>query len=504
MTILLLEDSELDAELMTARLEGEGLFFQMERAGGREDFMRALEQGRFDLVLSDYNVPGFDGISALEAVRSRHPDTPFLFVSGALGEDLAIELLKRGATDYVLKDRLERLAPSVRRALREAEGHRARKRTEEALRKSEERYQLVIRATFDAVWDWDLETDRVEWSEAIGQVLGHDLREAGPDLSWWLQYIHAEDLPRVMSSLQHRRDTGAERWRDEFRFQRKDGGYSYVVVQGILVRNTKGKATRMVGAIQDISELRRAEEERERLLREAQQRVEFEQQLIGIVSHDLRNPLGSILAGASMLVQREGLEPWVAKTAARILTSASRANRMIRDLLDFTQSRMGSGIPVRPTPLDFHALTLQVVEETRAAHAERDIDVLQSGEGAGHWDADRLAQLLSNLLSNALKYSPASTPVRVETHGEAERVVLRVHNQGEPIGPELLPRIFEPLQRGKRKAAHSDRSIGLGLYIVRQLVRAHGGRVEVRSTGEEGTTFTVELPRTAPGGPGAE
>jgi PAS domain S-box-containing protein len=494
--ILLLEDSELDARLIHAHFEEAGLSVHLTRVDSREDFIRALAREGFDLILSDYNVPGFDGLSALNVARRSLPDVPFLFVSGALGEERAIELLKRGATDYVLKDRLERLASSVRRALREAEGELRRKRTEEALRRSEERYQLVMRATSDAVWDWDLELNLVHWSDAVEQVFGCERAALGYTREWWRQRIHPEDRERVGDSLQRALDGGVDRWQAEYRLRREDGTYAVVADRGYIVRGAEGRPVRMAGAMQDITAQKRSEEERQQLLSEARRRVEFEQQLVGIVSHDLRGPLNAILAGASMMLQRESIEPWQAKTAARILSCAERANRLIRDLLDFTQARMGGGIPVRPTAADFHELTLQVVDEARAAHVERDIQVSQGGDGRGHWDVDRMAQVISNLVVNALKYSPERSPVRVETLGEAERVVLRVHNQGEPIAADLLPRIFEPLRRGKRRANRSDRSIGLGLYIVRELVLAHGGTVEVSSTEAEGTTFTVSLPRS--------
>jgi sigma-B regulation protein RsbU (phosphoserine phosphatase) len=497
LTILLLEDNELDARLISEQLEEAGLPVHLERADNREAFQRALIRGGYDLILSDYNIPGFDGLSALTTARRILPDTPFLFVSGALGEERAIELLKRGATDYVLKERLERLVPSVRRALREAEGELRRRSTEEALRRSEERYQLVIRATSDVVWDWNLETGKVDWSDTIEQMFGH-AREALGTVERWVWHIHSEDQKRVEEGLRQALGSRVDRWQDEYRLRRADGTYAVMVDRGYIVRDASGKALRMAGAMQDITEHKRSEEERQRLLAEARRRVEFEQQLVGIVSHDLRGPLNAILTGASMMLQRENIEPWQAKTAARILSCAERSNRLIRDLLDFTQARMGGGIPVRPAPQDFHELTLQVVDEARVAHVERTIQVTQSGDGRGEWDADRMAQVVSNLLTNALKYSPDGTPVRVETQGEEERVVLRVHNAGEPIAPDLLPRIFEPLRRGKRRVNRSDRSIGLGLYIVRELVQAHGGAVEVSSAEAEGTAFTVTLPRQPP------
>jgi sigma-B regulation protein RsbU (phosphoserine phosphatase) len=270
-----------------------------------------------------------------------------------------------------------------------------------------------------------------------------------------------------------------------------------VVDTGLVMRDATGAPTRVVGSIRDESERVKAEEERQRLLEEAQARVEFEQQVVGIVSHDLRNPLAAILTSASLMLRRESIDPWVARSAARIVSSADRAHRMIRDLLDYTQARMGGGIPIRTEALDLHELTEQVVEEARAAYPERTLELVHSGSGVGRWDADRVAQVLSNLVTNALKYSPADTPVRVESRGERDGMCLRVRNAGEPISSELLPRLFEPLQRGGGHVGFSDRSIGLGLYIVRELVEAHGGRVEVESTQEAGTTFTVRLPREA-------
>ncbi|RKH11946.1 PAS domain S-box protein [Corallococcus sp. CA053C] len=500
LSILLLEDSPLDAQLVAAQLEEGGLPATLECVAGRPAFTSALAKGKFDLILSDYNVPGFDGLSALDVAKTACPETPFLFVSGALGEDRAIELLKRGATDYVLKDRLERLGPSVRRALREAEGVRLRKRTEEALRRSEERYQLVAHASFDAIWDWDLQTDAMHWiGDATEEVFGFQLEEVGVDAAWWRRHIHADDRERVMAGLQRAFDSDDDRWQDEYRVLRKDAAYAYVAAQGYIVRGASGKVRRIVGAMRDITERRRAEEEKQQLVHEAQRRVEFEQQLIGIVSHDLRNPLSAILTGASLMLRRDDIQPWNAKAAARILSAAERATRMIRDLLDFTQARMGGGIPVQAAPCDFHALMLQVVEEARTAHPERTLLLEQEGDGQGVWDSDRMAQVLSNILGNALKYSPEDTPVRVESRGEPNTLVVRVHNGGTPIHPDLLPRIFEPLQRGTT-AGRSERSIGLGLYIVRQLVLAHGGTVDAQSSEAEGTVFTVRLPRV----PGSE
>ena len=143
--ILILEDLPSDAELMVYELRQAGIAHSYRRVADRENFVAALAEYRPDIILSDFNLPGFDGLEALALAQATCPDTPFIFVSGAMGEEVAIDTLKRGATDYVLKDRISRLGPAVERALREAEACRERRQAEAALRDSEERYRLLLK-----------------------------------------------------------------------------------------------------------------------------------------------------------------------------------------------------------------------------------------------------------------------------------------------------------------------------------------------------------------------
>jgi sigma-B regulation protein RsbU (phosphoserine phosphatase) len=223
--------------------------------------------------------------------------------------------------------------------------------------------------------------------------------------------------------------------------------------------------------------------------------VGLEQQLIGIVSHDLRNPLSAILLNVSML-RREALSERAAKSLRSIQTSAERGARMVADLLDFTLARLGDGIPVHASPLDLHALVRSVIEEIETGFPERVVQLLQEGNAWGECDSDRMAQVVSNLVTNALKYSPPDSTVRVTTRGEEGHLVLQVHNRSAALPSAQLARIFEPMTRLASEVDNASRSVGLGLYIVKHLVDAHRGTVEVASSESEGTTFTVRLPRT--------
>jgi signal transduction histidine kinase len=167
---------------------------------------------------------------------------------------------------------------------------------------------------------------------------------------------------------------------------------------------------------------------------------------------------------------------------------------MIRDLLDFTQARLRGGIPIQRRMVDLLTIVRQSVDEVKTASPRRCINVRSSGDTTGSWDPDRIAQVITNLVTNALQYGPPNGCVDVEVIADESHVRLCVHNEGEPIPPEQLARIFEPLERGA-KSDPGIRNIGLGLFIVDHIVKAHGGRVEVRSEAGEGTTFTVTLPR---------
>jgi signal transduction histidine kinase len=237
--------------------------------------------------------------------------------------------------------------------------------------------------------------------------------------------------------------------------------------------------------------------ERRRIELEIAAAVEFQQRLVGIVGHDIRSPLSALLATAKMLLSMGELTERQSKAIERIARSGVRIESIVQVLLDFATARIGGGIRVRRSEMDLHALLPRAVEELQQSHPGRPIHFSHEGDGLGEWDADRLMQVLVNLLDNALKYSPEGTRVDISTRGEPDAVVLEVHNSGEPIPPSLMPTIFEPFRRGAQSEQMVKMSLGLGLYIVQEIVRAHGGDAEAHSTQESGTTFRIRLPRRA-------
>jgi signal transduction histidine kinase len=223
---------------------------------------------------------------------------------------------------------------------------------------------------------------------------------------------------------------------------------------------------------------------------ESARTARFREQFIGVLGHDLRSPLTAIIAGAGLVLRHENLPPAVSTAATHIASAADRMRRMIGDLLDFTQARLGGGIPLERREVDLAPIVGQMVDEVALGHPGRSMLLKVTGDLRGWFDVDRIAQLVGNLLENALNYGPPDAPVIVEAVG-ADRVRIAVANQGPPLSPEDQQRVFLPFERGSQAGR---RGLGLGLFIVDQIARAHGGTIELRSDPSE-TRFTALLPR---------
>jgi signal transduction histidine kinase len=237
--------------------------------------------------------------------------------------------------------------------------------------------------------------------------------------------------------------------------------------------------------------------QKQQLLRELQERTEtlrLNETFAAMLGHDLRTPLAAVLASARLL-QEAPSEDAVRRASARILSSGDRMGRMIDDMLDLARARLGGGLTVRKDAADVGAVVQRVLPELQGAAPDRVIEVREEGDLSGHFDADRLAQVVSNLVGNAIEHGQPGTPIAVRLDGRAPgEVRITVANAGA-IAPELLPSVFDPFRRDARPPGKQD-GLGLGLYIAQQIALAHGGAITVDS-GEGRTTLSVVLPREA-------
>ncbi|HEY6003657.1 MAG TPA: ATP-binding protein, partial [Anaeromyxobacter sp.] len=371
----------------------------------------------------------------------------------------------------------------VRRAAQCVENARVHQR----LRQTEERFRVALAHSDTTLFEQDAE-GRYRWvyNPPLGYRAEEVLGKTNDDLFTPEVAARANALDRAVL------ERGA-RVHEEVRVSRPGGETRHHLVSQEPLRDASGAIVGLTGAATDITEQKRAQDE-------LAQALAFRDQMVGILGHDLRNPLGAVRVLASLLLARDDLPERVRENVAEIGRAGQRMLEMIGTLLDFTSSRFEGGLPIAPVPADLHEVCRGVVGELQAAEPDRTIELDLEGDGRGTWDPARIAQVVSNLVANALQHGSKHAPVRVSVGGDEGHAVLEVQNQGPAIAPKLLEVMFEPFSRGStlRDASHA-RGLGLGLYIVSEIVSAHGGTVAVRSSVARGTSFTVRLPRARRG-----
>jgi signal transduction histidine kinase len=285
----------------------------------------------------------------------------------------------------------------------------------------------------------------------------------------------------------------------EYRLRRHDGVYRWIFDRGVPFADEDGNFAGFVGSCVDVEERRRAQDaERQRSEEQLAVARDFEKWILTIVSHDIRDPLGTILFAARRLQHAADADSAAKKHADMVERGVHRIQHIVGDLLDLAREREGEGIPIEPRSTDLRSLCRQIIDDVEAKAPDRQITFDGDVDGAGEWDEHRIVQALSNLLSNAVQHGTPGSPIRIRLTGNAEQVVIHVHNRGA-IPKEMLPRIFEPFRSGRQYASRGG-GLGLGLFIARAIARAHGGSLEVEST-DDATTFRLVLPRHATAAP---
>ncbi len=355
---------------------------------------------------------------------------------------------------------------------------------ERALAKNRKRLALAIDLAGIGTFEWR-EDGSIACGEHYRSLLGFE--SAPADVQQMLEHIHEDDRDNVQRELVAVLERAGVASID---FRSTNGRWLSARLCADDVETERGTG---MGVVLDVTSHRRAEAR-------ARERVRFQQQLIGIVSHDLRSPLQVANTAATLLPELGPLTPEQKKTTSRILSSAHRATRLVQDLLDFARSSLGGRLPVSPGACDLGELADHIAQETKSLDQDHDLELKLDGDLQGTWDADRLSQVMTNLLHNAFLYSPAGSTVTLSVCGrDAATVELSVHNAGEPVPPELLASLFEPLdERTRPENGRTRSSAGLGLFIVRAVALAHGGEARAESTAAGGTLITVTLPRHAP------
>jgi PAS domain S-box-containing protein len=369
---------------------------------------------------------------------------------------------------------------------------------------TEERFRLLVESVKDyAIFILDVNGNVTTWNAGAERIKGYTAEEiVGKHFS---TFYPREDVAAGKCERELEVAAREGRFEDEGWRVRKDGSRFWANVVITPLRSQAGDLIGFAKVARDLTERRQAEENLRALAAaeraastEKGRAQEFQERFLAILGHDLLSPLASIDIGVSIL-RMQSDDPAIVQVAERMRASSLRMARMIEQILDFTRTRLGGGIALAVAPMDLREALMPIVDEVRMAHPSATVQ-LQCPELRGAWDRDRLQEVFSNLISNALVHGHQAKPVTVTAGGDASRVWVEVHNEGPPIPQALQSALFTPFRGGQRESnSPQTAGLGLGLYISNEVVLGHGGQIETRSSAAEGTTFRVVLPREAVG-----
>lgn len=493
---LLAEDSRLDAELLRVQLERGWPAVQLRVVDDETAFLQALHGESWDVVLSDYELPGFTGGELLEH-RNRHaPGTPFVFVSGVIGEDNAVELLKRGATDYVSKSRLARLAPVLRRALREVDERRARELAERQLRHADLTFARIVDGLRDyAVILLDDAGQIHFWNRAARTMFGYEPAEVlGRSAALLFPPADQPELALAQELAQARTQGKAsgDRW-----LVARDGRRLWAEGVVTSLEDDEGVPGGFCKLVHDGTGRWHAAEALRAAKDEADRANLAKDRFLAVLSHELRTPLAPITTAVHVLERTARVDERHRDLLPMIRRNVALEARLIDDLLDLTAIHSGK-VSLHRSRVDMHDLVRAVVGMVADTLQDKRISLqLRLDAPAAGVEADqaRMQQVLWNVLRNAAKFTPAGGRIVLASANEGHQFVLRCTDSGIGISAEALPRIFRAFEQADAEVSHQYGGLGLGLAIAHGLVLRHGGRIEASSDGRgSGASFALRLP----------
>lgn len=498
MRILVVDDDELDRHTLRRCIQQMGIAAEIDEAESAADVIERTQPGAYDCVLLDYLIPGSDTISLVRFLASQKGDVPVVILTGHGDEDIAVEFMKAGAVDYLPKTALnpERLATSFRYAQEMSRNAAARRRAEHALREREAEFRSLANSIPQMAWMADSQGRRYwynrRWYEFTGLRPDESL-----GLGWYLAY--PPDERSTVVARQAAKVKQGKSWEEVVRLRGRSGEYSWFLARATPLHGEDGAIRGWVGTETDITEQKEAQLERERLLgleraarEDAVRATRAREDMLAVVAHDLRNPIQNIAIAATAL--RIAGEDKRIHLVDIIHRSTKEMERLIADLLDVTRLESGTFL-INLADVDVQMLLADTCEQFQPQALAHDVllgSEIQADLAQIKADRDRLSQSLSNLLGNALKFTPAGGRITIRASQEKGATLISVEDTGVGISPENLPYIFDRFWQG---TGSSRTGTGLGLAICKGIIEAHGGRIWATSTEGNGTSIYISLPR---------
>lgn len=487
---LLVEDNGDDAELLEYELRRAGYQPYFHRVDTMADLARVLDDERWDIVISDFRLVGFTALEALGLVQRSGRDLPFIIVSGFVGEETAVDAMKAGAHDFFLKNNLTRLGSAIERELREAQNRRQRQDAVDRVAENERRLRAIFEQTIVGIAQTDLSRRITDVNERFCRITGRSRDElVGMRVG---DLIHPddrqEDEQRFVAALAERSSYTSER-----RYVGPNGEVAWVTASVSIVVDQLGEPAYAVKMVEDISDRKKAEDDLKRA-------VSVRDEFMSMASHELKTPVTALELGiancerlaASLPERSTALD----KLKGRLEIASQLVDRLtalVGNLLDVTRITSGR-LTISPEPTDLRVLVKLAADQLRdvVERSGSSLRVIDGPAVIAAVDRRALETVISNLISNAAKYGRGK-PIEINI-GETDATVrVEIRDEGLGIAEADLKRIFGRFERAVLPEHYGG--LGIGLWIVRNLIEAHGGQIEVTSRANQGSTFRIELPR---------
>jgi len=492
--LLLVEDNDTDALLVVRHLKKEGFEVDHLQVKTKAEMEAGLAQDGWDIVISDYSLPGFGGDEALELFKSKKPDIPFILVSGTVGEDIAVNIMKGGANDYLMKTHLYRLGPAVKRELAETVMKHEKKRIESVLSQTEKRFQRLIHDLLDVVWLSNMDGSKLYIvNAAFEKIFGLSTGDINASPNHWIDQVLDEDKSLFEKFLQNLPSREIDAC--EYRIRKPDGAIRWVYDQRYLVRG-EGNEEEMVGGIlSDITDDKRNETELIHAKQAAEESSRLKSAMLQNMSHEFRTPMNGIL-GFSEILHNELSGQDLHDMAGHILTSGKRLQNTLDSIMLYAQ--LEGGLTLNLTNVNVTKLVDKTAEMFRESVILKglNLDVQADEQLFFISDENLLQKSLIKIMENAVKFtSTGGIKLKAKYAGEKnDRIQIVIKDTGIGIALEKQKMVFEEFRQADEGYNRPYEGSGLGLAIARKSTELLRGSIAIESEPGKGTAFVLTLP----------
>ncbi|MRT94297.1 response regulator [Ancylomarina sp. 16SWW S1-10-2] len=495
--ILLLEDNIYDAELIHHQILKSSIKHQFKHVFEFDDFMETIDDYIPDIILSDYNLVGFTGLDALEFAKQKCPLTPFIIVTGTIDEETAAETIKKGAWDYVVKERLTRLDSAMKKALQLKEEIEKSAINREKLKISEERFKLAIEGSQDGIWDWDLKSNEIYLSSRWKSMLGYEDHEIENNYSSWESLLHPDDKELTIAALGNHLKKETPFYKAEFRLKCKNGQYKWIFARGKAIYDKNNKPYRVAGSQTDISEQKLMEIRLIKAKEKAEESDRLKTAFLSNMSHEIRTPMNGILGFAGLLKEPK-LESYKQKEFIELIEkSGLRMLNIINDIIDI--SKIEAGLMKIDKKYSNVNEQIEYIDTFFKPEAEEKglkltfKNTLPTDEAVIFTDREKVFAIITNLVKNAIKYTNKGS-IEFGYNRKETQLEFYVKDTGIGIQKDRLVAIFERFIQADIMDKMALQGAGLGLTITKSYVEMLGGTIWVESKEGLGSTFYFTLP----------